>query len=113
MNNWIFRYDEESHTHYICQEDGHPILLCEDDNNPIHVETLRKATATLNAVEILKHRKWGIRVTMTGWNIGNILDMLPNDGGFNDFLTAYDWSDPVTAVLEAEEWYVTNVEGKL
>lgn len=62
-----------------------------------------------NALDIQMRRQWGTRVTMTGWNISNTLGMLPDDGGFNDWVMDQDWPDPATALNEAEKWYVANV----
>lgn len=71
---------------------------------------LEFAALARNVADILIRRKWGIRVTQNGFSISNTLGMLPDDGGFNEWLDQQEWPHPFVAVKEADDWMKQHVD---
>lgn len=59
-----------------------------------------------NFLDIVMRRGWGVVKFQSGWAIAFPDIVVPHD------IRGLRWNDPFTAVLEAEKWWVANMEVK-
>ena len=71
-------------------------------DDPMEPFDMAMCAMARNFLDITMRRGWGVIVHPDGWGVDVILPKL----------RLMRWDDPFTAVVEAEKWWVANMEGK-
>lgn len=106
---WQISEDHEHGGPFVAGTDGYPILIPESDG-PDGRAALEIAALARNAFDVMMRRGWTAETLIAG-KLATIAWIAVNDLGrpVGDDKT---WPDPFTALVEADQWYSKNVEGK-
>lgn len=95
---------------------GRMVIYDEGGHNDVDAAFIALAR---NAFDVMMRRRWEAHWSAEGWWVDgedkgyggyDANDWHP--GMFQKWLDEYLWSDPYTALVEADKWYVANVENK-
>lgn len=90
---------------------GFPMLLAETDE-PGDLAALEFAAMARGALEIQMRRKWTSSFDFDGWCVidDECCLIMTNKTLENPEGESKCWPDPITALIEAEKWWVANVK---
>lgn len=104
---WEVKLDRGSGIFYVPLPGGYPMLLAEDDDDHRRRAALELAALARNALDVMVRRGWSVgsddfgKTFCLGVGCGCDLWM---------WAKAQRFTDPFTALVEADRWYRENVE---
>lgn len=110
---WLLHHDEHSGSTYIPETiDGFPMLLTELDTDT-HTVALEFAALARNALDVMMRRGWGVYAASgPGYHPGGHEYGWQATDGDDNRIGDTLYSDPFTALVEADKWYRENAETK-
>jgi hypothetical protein len=99
---------------WVAGPNGHPVLVAENDDDQGQASVTFAALAR-NAFDVMIRRGWNPVQIVNGERSGQwkvVGEMSAHTGKLILWAEKFAFTDPFTALVEADRWYAANVEAK-